>query len=218
MKRLIKIRGEANLKLEPDLIELELQLRSEAPAYDETMQLAVETLESCKAAIVEEGFSGEDLKTSHFNIQAKYEGYQDDRNEYRQRFVGYTCEQGLVLRFGLDHDRLHRVLAALSTSTANPNVNIRFTVQDTKEATDELLRLATMNAREKAEILAAAACVEVGPLVRIDYDPDRLRPYSSTNYNMDRQAVMMRAESVPEMHAEEIGLSTHVSVVWRIAK
>ena len=52
----------------------------------------------------------------------------------------------------------------------HPELSIVFTVKDPSAVNKELLKSATANAREKAEILCEASGVELGKLLIIDYN------------------------------------------------
>lgn len=214
--RVITVKGSASLRVKPDQLLISMRLEDQAAGYQETMDAATHSLERMREAVISAGFTATDLKTSDFNVRANYESYRDENQNYKNRFIGYLCEQQLNLRFDLDQARLATVLAALAGSNSNPNLNIQFTVKDQAAVSEALLLSATEQARTKAEILAKASSVKLGDLLSIDYSWVDLNLYSPTRVSMDDRAMLMRASATPEILPEDIEVNDHVTFVWSI--
>lgn len=214
--RVITVKGSASLRVKPDQLLISMRLEDQAEGYQETMDAATHSLERMREAVISAGFTATDLKTSDFNVRANYESYRDENQNYKNRFIGYLCEQQLNLRFDLDQARLATVLAALAGSNSNPNLNIQFTVKDQAAVSEALLLSATEQARTKAEILAKASSVKLGDLLSIDYSWVDLNLYSPTRVSMDDRAMLMRASATPEILPEDIEVNDHVTFVWSI--
>jgi len=153
MNRTITIKGTGKVSVKPDLIIITMQLESHDYDYEKTMKLAAESVNILQNAIIKAGFNKEDLKTTDFNIRTHYESYRDKDNNYKSRFDGYVCEQGLKLEFDFNTSVLSNVLTSIGKATVEPNLNIQFSVKDKDAINEELLIRATENARRKAEEL-----------------------------------------------------------------
>ena len=105
--------------------------------------------------------------------------------------------------------------AIVSGCTAEPELNIRFTVADPAALSDELLRSAAVGARQKAEVLAAASGAHLGELVRVYYtweDRDFAAPTVMT-----AAGVRPRAKAaVMDFTPEDIDLTDQVTFTWEL--
>jgi uncharacterized protein YggE len=215
MNRTITIKGTGKISVKPDLIIITMRLESHDNNYEKTMKLAAESVNNLQNAIVNAGFNKADLKTTSFNIRTHYESYRDKDNNYKSRFDGYICEQGLKLEFDFNTSVLSNVLTSIGKATVEPNLNIQFSVKDKDAINEELLIRATENARRKAEVIARASNVTLGDLISIDYNWGDLYLYSNTSYNVEDKCLAFKA-SAPDIEPDDIDVSDTVTFVWEI--
>ena len=216
MERLITVKGIGNVNVKPDLIIINMELVSHKYDYEETMKLATDSVSKLEKAIEEAGFNKKELKTTSFNIRTSYKSYYDENKNYKNKFDGYICEQGLKLQFDLDMQVLSKVLTAITKSGVEPRLNIRFSVKDKDKVNEELLINATENARRKAEVLAKASKVNLGKLLTINYNWSEVGIYSKTTYEMENKSLVMEEAYAPNIEPDDIELSDTVTFVWEI--
>lgn len=216
MNRMITVKGSGNVSIRPDLIVITMNLESQNRDYNKTMELAAESIKMQQDAIISAGFDKQDLKTTNFNIKTHYRSYRDKNDNYKSRFDGYICEQGLKLEFDFETEVLSKVLTAIAKAPTDPQFNIQFSVKDKAAVCEELLISATENAKRKAEILAKAAGVTLGDLISIDYNWGELHLYSRTRFDISKCMVKMSPSSAPVIEPEDINVSDTVSFVWEI--
>ena len=216
MERLITVKGIGNVNIKPDLIIINMELVSHKYDYEETMKLATDSVSKLEKAIEEAGFNKKELKTTSFNIRTSYKSYYDENKNYKNKFDGYICEQGLKLQFDLDMQVLSKVLTAITKSGVEPRLNIRFSVKDKEKVNEELLINATENARRKAEVLAKASKVNLGKLVTINYNWSEVGIYSKTTYEMENKSLVMEEAYAPNIEPDDIELSDTATFVWEI--
>ncbi|WP_195245166.1 SIMPL domain-containing protein [Clostridium celatum] len=216
MERLITVKGIGNVNVKPDLIIINMELVSHKYDYEETMKLATDSVSKLEKAIEEAGFNKKELKTTSFNIRTSYKSYYDENKNYKNKFDGYICEQGLKLQFDLDMQVLSKVLTAITKSGVEPRLNIRFSVKDKDKVNEELLINATENARRKAEVLAKASKVNLGKLVTINYNWSEVGIYSKTTYEMENKSLVMEEAYAPNIEPDDIELSDTATFVWEI--
>lgn len=216
MERLITVKGIGNVNVKPDLIIINMELVSHKYDYEETMKLATDSVSKLEKAIEEAGFNKKELKTTSFNIRTSYKSYYDENKNYKNKFDGYICEQGLKLQFDLDMQVLSKVLTAITKSGVEPRLNIRFSVKDKDKVNEELLINATENARRKAEVLAKASKVNLGKLLTINYNWSEVGIYSKTTYEMENKSLVMEEAYAPNIEPDDIELSDTATFVWEI--
>ena len=138
--RSLKVTGTGVLNLKPDTTCLGVTVRGIYQEYAETLRHSAEDTTKLREALEPLGFKGDMLKTTSFNVQANYEGYNDKDGNWRQRFVGYEFFHSLKLEFPSDNDTLGRILYALANSGVTPEFGISYTVKDKEAAKDALER------------------------------------------------------------------------------
>lgn len=209
--------GTASTK--PDLIVISLNIIEKAREYVDTVNGANERIEKLQAAITAAGFAKEDLKTLSFNARTNYENYRNEEGVYKQRFAGYACEYHLKLSMDFDNKRLSETLAAIANSGANAEQSIAFTVKNPEKVSAQLLKAATENAREKAEVLCTTSGVTLGELVDIIYNWSDISIHSASVYSEERLRgvdAAVPAAAMPEFEPDDIKSSDTATFVWEI--
>ena len=64
--------------------------RSISESYDRAMSEAAERIEKLQGAAVRVGYRKEDLKTTSFDVQTRYENVKDRQGNYKREFAGYA--------------------------------------------------------------------------------------------------------------------------------
>jgi uncharacterized protein YggE len=212
-ERTITVRGAGQVSARPDLIIIEINLSTTRPNYAATLEHAAAEIEAMRSALVKVGHEAKALKTTDFKIETNYTRYLQN-DEWKQRFAGYTCAHDLRLEFALDMAMLDKTLGAIASGKASPHFEISFSVQDPSAVKEQLLKSAVSNAAQKAQILAQAAGVKLGPIKQIDYSWAELRFSSETDFVVG-SANAPRGLGM-EIEPDEIKASDNVTIVWLI--
>ena len=216
MQRTITVKGIGSATATPDLIRIVMRLEAKDFEYGVTMKIAEGQIESLREALSTVGFDRKDLKTSDFDIRTEYHNEKDAFGNYRNFFDGYICSHRLKLEFDFDTKQLARTLNAIASFISTSSLSIHFTVKDPAAISADLLRSATVNAREKAEILCAASNVKLGDLLSIDYNWGELNIVSHTDFDMPIRCAAMSPGCNIEIEPEDISLSDTAAFVWEI--
>ena len=217
--RTITVKGTGNASTRPDYIILSLNIEVLSETYDRAMSEATVRIEKLQGAAVRVGYRKEDLKTTSFDVQTRYENVKDRQGNYKREFVGYACTYRLKLAFDFDSKRLTRVISAIADSGAKPEMSIAFTVKNPAKVNEDLLINAAENAKAKAEILCKASGIKLGELLSIDYNWGELNIVSRTTYELEDCVPPMMAMSkcaAPEIEPDDIEVSDTVAFVWEI--
>ena len=216
MQKTITVKGTGSATAAPDQIRIILSLEAKDFDYDFTMRVAERKIESLKDAVSSVGFDRKDLKTLAFNVHTDYSNEKDSSGNYKRVFKGYVCSHRLKLEFDFDTKQLSKTLNAIATCTAGPELTIAFTVKDPSAISADLLQSATTNAREKAEILCAAANVKLGDLLAIDYNWGELDVVSHTDFDMPMRHAKTATCCDIDFEPDDISLSDTATFVWEI--
>jgi len=218
MPRTITVKGMGRVTTAPDYVVISMSLEAHEQDYEATMELAAKKIEQLNASLEEIGFEKKSVKTTNFNVRTDYERVKDRSGNYKSVFNGYICSHRLKVEFDFDTKRLAQTLYAISRCLAQPELSISFTVKDPSAVNKELLRSATINAKEKAQILCEASGVELGQLLTIDYNWDELNIVSHTDYMLEEKCMAMPVGGLADMDIEpdDIDVSDTATFVWEI--
>jgi len=207
----IKIKGVGRIKRAPDTIVLSLDIEEKDACYSDAVEGAAKQLRIMQGNLATVGFKKQDLKTNDFTINPDYEDFRDENGNYTRHFLGYKVNQSLSLSFPLDMETLNKVMSVLAMCVVNPEVRIGFTISDEDGIKKELLKSATQDAIEKANILCEASNVKLGRLLSIDYSWKELCFESTEKYEV------FEAHSAEfDMQPDDIKISDTVEFIWEL--
>lgn len=215
MQRTINIKGVGTANAKPDYVEIHLNLETLDKYYPDAYSRANKKIAGLTKILQEAGFESTDLKTSSFQIEAKYSSYRDRNDNYVRRFDGYNIEHKLKLAFNFESDRLSKALDSISNSEINPKIQIRFTVKDPTDIKEDLLISAAKNAKRKAEILCQASEARLGELLSIHYNWSEIDVFSKSDYDIDAFERMEYQASML-LEPEDITLRDTADFIWEI--
>ena len=218
MPRTITVKGMGRVTTAPDYVVISMSLEAHEQDYEATMELAAKKIEQLNASLEEIGFEKKAVKTTNFNVRTDYERVKDRNGNYKSVFNGYICSHRLKVEFDFETKRLAQTLYAISRCLAQPELSISFTVKDPSAVNKELLKSATVNAKEKAQILCEASGVELGQLLTIDYNWGELNIVSHTDYMLEEKCMAMPVGGLADMDIEpdDIDVSDTATFVWEI--
>ena len=187
----LSVSGNGTVLVESDLAIVTVGVR-EASADVLVAQASVnEKIAAIKQALLDAGVQETEINTDSINIYANY-----DYSDNTEVIVGYTANNSLSVRT-TDIDNVGALIDAAFAAGANTLDNVQFTVQDDSEAREQALTKAVEDARRKADVLAAAAGMQVTAIESIAesgvYTYDSMRNFAQ----MDAAAT------------EESGAGTH---------
>ncbi len=219
MERIMKVTGKGKIAVKPDRIRLVLDLSGVKEHYGEALSESGKHSMSLKEAVEKAGFCKEDLKTTSFHINTKYENYQTEDRGWKKRFAGYEWRHGMHLEFDAKNELLGSVLQEFAKVSVTPEFSIVYFVKDSEGAKKELLKKAVEDSKSKAEILAASAGVKLGEVKSIDYSFEENEICSTTMARMalpvgehERGIAACSLDMVPE----DISVTDTVTVIWEI--
>jgi hypothetical protein len=161
--RRITVTGEARVEAAPDLASISAGVQSEALQAADALSATGEAMRAVLAAIAAQGVAEADVQTSQLSVDPLWE----DGGEGRQpRVRGYAASNVATVRVR-DTARLGALIDAVGAAGANRVFGISFEIADPAAQLADARRQAVADARAKAELLAAAAGVALGPVLSI---------------------------------------------------
>jgi uncharacterized protein YggE len=199
-ERMIVVSGAATVRRVPDLavvsLSVSVQDRKTAPARDEANRRASAIL----ARLRETGVPDADVQAPALNVQPMY-----DYGRGSPKITAYQASRPMTIRVR-DIDLLGTILDGLVDEGATQVHGTSMELADPEAASREALAAAVGVASSRAEALATAAGLKLGPPRRIEEDADGSpAPFRGT------AMLRMAAESAPTEVAEgEIEITARV--------
>lgn len=216
MARTITVKGVGKAVVKPDQVVIRMNFEAKDKSYDRAMSLAAEQVADLKTAFVKAGFEKDALKTTDFDIRTDYDRVKDRNQNYVSIFAGYECSHSAKLTFDWKPELLAAALGAIAQSTVNPTIHIDFTVKNPAAVNDLVLQDAAQNARQKAQILCAAAGVKLGQLLDINYNWGEVELYAQTKYTVGECLSASCAADGIDLDPNDIHAGDTATFVWEI--
>lgn len=215
----IRVAGLGEAKLSPDMAIVSMAVRREAETAREALTANNEAMAATIAAMKAAGVSDKDLQTSGFSIQPRWFYPRNNKSnggsDEEPRIVGYTVTNQLTMRVR-DLSKLGELLDKSVTLGVNQGGNVRFANDDPASALAEARAAAMRDARKRAETLAEAAGVALGPVLEISENATRPQAVPIARARTMEMAADASA-SVP-VEAGENSYKVTVQAVWEISQ
>ncbi|MDO5614491.1 MAG: SIMPL domain-containing protein [Paracoccus sp. (in: a-proteobacteria)] len=198
----LTVLGEGQAAVQPDLAVVSLGVTSQA----DTAAAAMADNSTQQAAVIEalqgQGIEARDIQTSGLSLSAMMD-YSEGR---APAITGYQAQNMVTVRVR-EVARLGEMLDALVQAGANEVQGISFQREDAQDAADDARASAVTEARRRAEVLAQAAGMRLGPVVSLRDVAAATGP---------QPMMMARAESAGSVpvQAGELTITAQVEMVF----
>ena len=219
MERIIRITGKGKISVTPDTMRILITQKNVMDTYEAAIKDSAESKAYLNETIGKIGFKKEDLKTTYFNVDTKYDQYRDKYDNWKEKFIGYEYVHRMKLEFPKDNDLLGMVLEALAKCAGEPEFSIQYTVSDPEAAKNELLAKAIEDSKAKTEVLSRAAGVSLADVLTVDYSWGEMEIYSRPIMSLECSSVDCIKEPTGiglDIDPDDIDLTDTVTVVWGI--
>lgn len=214
MQKVITVRGQANVKVKPDYVNVLIDLETRNMDYSNCMAEAEHRIEAIKGALRDANVDPGDLLTTDFNVDMEWKWLKDEiGNEKERVFSGYMLRQDLKVGFEFDRKRLIDVLAAIAKPGIDAEFRVRFTVKDTSKVRDELFAKASENARRIAEGLCRGVGKTLGEVINISYSWQEIDVYREVGNGCGRAELV---ENAPDINPDDLDASDSVVFTWEL--
>lgn len=184
----ISVSGEGEASVAPDMAVLTLTVTREGETAREALSANNSAMQQVLAAMRERGIADRDLQTSNFSIQPRYTQPETTSSGARPapQIDGYTVRNGLTVRVR-DLAALGEIIDQSVSLGVNEGGGVKFTNADPAKTIEQARINAVKDAMGRAEVLARAAGVKTGKILKL-----------SEQFSRPRPAPMMRASNLAE--------------------
>ena len=199
--------GTGRVGVEPDIAELRLGVAVSRPTVGDARAVAAETMTAILSAVAAAGVERRDIRTSTLSIQPRYD-YRDGKPP---TLTGYDLANVVAVTVR-DLARLGDVIDGALGAGATSLDGLTFRVDDPRAAEREARIAAVAEARERADVLAAAAGVTIAgvhDIVEAGAVPVWPQPKAAR--------AMLAADSGTPVEGGTTDIAVTVSVTFRLA-
>jgi len=201
----LSVSGTGIARVAPDMATIQLGVTSQADSANAAMDQNSDQQSAVLKALTDAGIDQAQIQTSGLNLNPLMK-YDEDRTP---SVTGYQASNIVTVRV-TDLARLGEVLDAIVNAGANEISGITFAREDGADAQDDARRQAVTDARRKAQVLAEAAGLTLGPVLTIR---DSQSGGSTPRPMMRMEAAM--ADSVP-VQAGQMEMSAQVDIEYAL--
>lgn len=161
--RTINVTGSGEVTVTPDIAYLYLGVMTEKPTTIEAQNANSTAINNVIAAIRKEGIKDEDIKTTDYSINPKY---NYDKNTGTSSLVGYTVSNTLKVTVK-DISKVGQVIDTAVKNGANISNSISFGISDYEKYYTMALVKALSNAQSKAQAISSFLDVKLTTPVKV---------------------------------------------------
>jgi uncharacterized protein YggE len=163
LPRTITVVGEGTVAIEPDVATIQIGVETTGDSADQASAEAAAVMDAVLAALAQLRIPSRDIQTSGFSIWVERPSGPDGQPSGQ---VIYRVNNSVTVTIR-DLDTVGDVLDAAIAAGANNIYGVNFSVADPDEVMAEARKIASENARARAEELASLHGVAVGEVVSI---------------------------------------------------
>lgn len=210
----LKIKGSGELRVVPDQAVMNMTVKATDMDFNQAVKKLNEKTSLLERKLQEAGFKPKEIKTSQLNVQENGEWRNGDYIN-----SGYAAMQHIELRFKRDAQRIANLMEAFAGEQgAEALFHFGFALSDEarKEAGEELIRKAIMDARSKATVIAKTSGVKLGRIRSMTYGQNDQQPGPVFNQMSMRMEEAESQQSMATMEVREIEMRDDIVIFWDI--
>ncbi len=201
--------GTGIVTLKPDTATIILGVSEAAKGAVQAQSTVNKKIEAIKKALIKAGAKESDISISDLSVWGNYD-YSDGQE---QKLVGYTASHTLNITVS-DMEKVGPLIDASLSAGANQLQGVTFSVKNNDSAYDKALKLAVEKAREKADVMAAAAGLKLGSIKTLTEGTDYgYSPYVNAKY---ADADMGEGSVPTQVDTGMVTVSATVTVVFSL--
>lgn len=202
----LTVQGRGQASVAPDQATISLGVTTQASTAAQAMTDNATRQQAVLEALKAQGIASEDIQTQGLNL-APVQSYPNDGTP--PSVTGYQAQNIVSARIRA-LDRLGPTLDAVVGAGATDVQNIAFTREDSSDAEDSARTRAVTEAHRRAEVMAAAAGMRLGPLLSLAEAQTGSGPMPVM---MARDA---KAGAATPIETGQLTLSAEVTATWAL--
>jgi uncharacterized protein YggE len=190
-----------------DEIRIDVAVETEGTSANEATSENARRMDAVIRALRATGVDGLEMETFGYSLRPQYEVTREIGDT--RRIVGYRAENNIRVTFS-DLGAAGQILDEAVGAGANQVARLQFVASDTRAGRLQALEEAVRNAREQAEVIAAAMGVSLGMVVEVQGGSSAPGPVGQ------RMMALESADVATPIEAGDQWVSASVSITYRI--
>lgn len=210
----LKITGSGELRVVPDEALMNMTVKATDMDLNQAVKKLHEKTSLLQEKLQEAGFKPKEIKTSQLSVQENGKWRNGDYID-----SGYAAMQHIELRFKRDQQRILSLMEAFAGEQgAEALFHFGFALSDEarKDAREELIRRAILDARSKATVIAKTSGVKLGKIRSMVYGQPDYQPGPVFNQMSMRTEEAGPRQSMADMEVREIEMRDDIVIYWDI--
>lgn len=214
-ERLITVTGHGTVHVVPDITRIELSLVSIHDTYDAAYAQAKADVDRLHNIMDAVKLDANIPKTIRLDIEKKTRSEYDKNDHYKgEIFLGFELNHKIKIDLSMDTLLLNNVIKLIGKKIKQAEINIGFTVKNSRIPQLTMLERAVNDAKDKATIMAQACGCALGPVKSIDSSFHELHIYSQARNIHNADEAMSCSPTSLDIKPDDLALSDNVEVVW----
>ena len=213
----ISVTGEGEAVAVPDVATFSFGVLAEGEDAVEAQDQSAESMNAILEYLEDEGIAEEDIKTSYYNLNPKYEWVSENTMIApggRQVLVGYQVNQTVTVKVR-NTDQAGALISGVGDRGATNVSSLQFTTEDDEVLRTEARAAAIKNAQEKADQLADDLDVRIVRMTGFWEEQNYGLGGVARSYAADSMMVM-EEKAVPNIPVGENTTTVRVNISYEV--
>jgi len=212
----ISVNGQSEIEVIPDLVTINFNIQAKADTASEAKNSVNEIYETLVEDLKKIDLSEDEIKTTNLDVRPEYEWEDGTRKE-----LGYISNHYIKIELSTDDsEKIGEIIDAGINAEALLNyINFELSSDLEKEKKAEAIRLATEDAKIKAESMAEGLGSKLGKIVSVSDSNFGYSPYSVFEARSDlavAEVGSLAKEATANINPSEQIVYGNVKVVYKI--
>lgn len=214
-KKTLHISGSGDISVKPDVANITFNLSAMDIEFGKAVNELNEKVNSLSKALKKVGIPQQEIYSSNYRINKEF------KHNYKsgsKTFLGYKVSHTIKVQTLADTKSVNKVFTAIISSVKDAELNLSFAIKDSRKYKDIIIKKAINDAKNKAELIAETAGVELSEIIEIRYSNTPMYFRSSDNILRTSSKMMSKGDDVmiENFNPSKIKQSTTVAIIWKI--
>jgi len=210
----VNVQGIATVKAMPDLITVYFNVETKGETTTEAKEANSEILNNLIDALIEQGFSREDIVTENFNVYPNYVWTDNERKD-----EGFIASHSVKVELSIDDEaKIGPVVdAGVDAGALVSYINFELTQESQNKYKAEAMKMAAEDAKIKADAIAVGFDKKVGKLVNVQVNDFGYYPWNiySRGYGVAEDSIVVK-EATSNIQVGEKEITSTISATFKL--
>ncbi|MGC9309242.1 MAG: SIMPL domain-containing protein [Candidatus Nanoarchaeia archaeon] len=202
--------GESEIDVEPELVHLNLVIETINDSAQEARDKNAELLDDLIISLIKLGYDREDIETEQFSVNPEYEW--DNGRE----LVGYKARHAISLKVDVGEDIGDAIDAGVDAGAYVNYINYELTKETENQYKAEAIKLATQDARNKAEAMADGLNAHLSGIYQVRNSNFYYHPWTVYSYTGMEDNALEAKQATTSIQPSDRQISARIEVVYKL--